>query len=271
MNRQQARANLLNAVRLVVDGLENIGIPALKGRDHREPGWKEKQDYEDRLRSIIVRHFGRQRSRARAYLENEYPNRKALDFVGLDELDEDAVAELMKLLQLATRDGISLFGKRSKIQIDWTLTNKRAADWAREYVYDLIKDIDATSRVMLQSAISQFVETPGFTIGDIMDLLPYDEDRAQRIAVTEVTRAYSKATQLAGDDLKKEFPGVRIIDTFFTNNDDRVCDLCGPLNGKEVDHGDLFYEPQNEYQDGYEPLHPECRCWHETTTALGES
>jgi hypothetical protein len=267
--RQLARNNLLNAVRLVVEGLEDIGIPALKGRDHREPGWREKEEFEDELRSAIVRHFAKQRKKVRAYLENEYPNRKALDYWD-DEEDEDAIAELMLALQKATRHGIYLFGQDSKIQIDWTLTNTEAAQWAREYVYDLIKDIDKTSREALQDAISQFVETPGMTIRDTMDLLPYDEERAQRIAVTEITRAYSKADQLAGADLKKEFPDVKVVSTWFTNNDELVCELCGELDGMEVSGDETFYDPEPPYEDGYPPRHVNCRCWISTSTALGE-
>ena len=256
-------------MRLVVDGLEGIGIPALKGRDHREPGWRQKQDYEEKLMSVIVRHFGRQRRKIREKLEMYYPMRKLPD-IPLDDLleDEDALAEFIRLLQAALRDGISLFAAGDIPQIDWTLTNKRAVEWARKYTYEFIKDLDDITRKVLQDAVGQFVETTGMTIADVMDLLPFNEERAQRIAVTEITRVYSKANQLAGDDLKKEFPDVRIIDTFFTNNDDRVCDICSPLDGKEVEHGELFYEPQNGYQDGYEPLHPECRCWHETSTKI---
>ncbi len=271
MNKQLARANLINAVRLVVEGLENIGIPPLKGRDKREPGWREKEAYEDRLRSAIVRHFARQSKRVRERLANEYPYRKQLDFEYLDELDEDAIAELMLLLQAATRDGINLFGKNSKLQIDWTLTNKRAAEWAREYVYDLVKDIDTKTKVVLQDAITQFVETPGMTLRDIMDMLPYDEERAQRIAITETTRAYSKATQLASEDLKKEFPDVSVVTRWYTNNDELVCtEYCEPLNGKEVVDGELFYEPESPYEDGYPPRHVNCRCWIDSFSRLPE-
>jgi hypothetical protein len=270
VNKKQARANLLNAVRLVVDGLEMIGIPPLKGRDKREPGRKEKEAYEDKLRSAIVRHFGRQRKKVRAQLENDYPNRKALDYSGLDATDEDTIAELMLLLQDATRHGINLFGQRSKIQIDWTLVNKRAAQWVREYVYDLVKDIDKTTQLLLQDAISQFVETPGMTISDAINLLPFDEDRAQRVAVTEITRVYAKADQVAGEELKKEFPDVRVVKVWYTNNDDLVCDLCGPLNDTEVDIDDVFYTPESSYEDGNPPRHVNCRCWTDTYTKLVE-
>lgn len=267
MNKHAARLNLLKSVRLVVDGLEMIGIPPLKSRDKREPGRKEKEDYENRLSSVIIRHFGRQRRMVRERLAMENPGRKSWE-----ELysDDDFIAELLVLLQKAVKDGVSLFGKNSKVQIDWTMTNQRAAEWAREYVGELIKDIDKKTLAVLQDAVNQFVQTPGMTIGDVMDLLPFDEERALRVAVTEITRTYATANQLAGEDLRKEFPDVRVIKYWTTNNDDRVCDLCGPLDGVEIDVDENFYEPEDAYQDGNPPRHVNCRCWIETTTALAE-
>jgi hypothetical protein len=274
MNKQQARANLLNAVRLVVKGLEDIGIPALKARDKREPGRKEKMEYEDRLQSIIVRHFGRQRRLVKDKLDTyAFVHGKALPpGIDLEDIykDDDLIAEFMTLLQNALKHGITLFGANTALQIDWALTNTRAFEWAKEYTYDFVKGIEETTRKVLQSAISQFVDTPGMTIGDVMDMLPFDEVRAQQVAVTEITRAYSTANQLAGEDLKKEFPDVRVVKIWYTNNDDRVCDICGPLDGMEVEI-DEFFTTSDDKSIGIDPpAHVNCRCWTETTTALAE-
>jgi hypothetical protein len=153
--------------------------------------------------------------------------------------------------------------------MDWTLTNSRAVDWARKYAFDLIKDINKTTLEALQTAISTFVETPGFTIGDVVNMLPYDESRALRIAVTETTRAYAQANKLAGQDLKKEWPDMRIIKTWFTNNDDLVCVKCAPLNGMEVEIDEPFVHPETgeEYDAPPDP-HPWCRCWDQVTTDI---
>ena len=263
MNKQQARANLMKSLRLVVEGLEYIGIPALKGRDNREPGKDEKEIYEDRLRTVIVRYFGRQRRKIRDRLHDQYPNRKALVDYGDLYQDDDVIAELIVLLQHALKNGISLFGRDIPLQIDWALTNLRASEWARKYVFDLVKGIDNTTRSLLQDIISQFVDTPGMSIGDVMDLLPFDEVRAQRIAVTEITRTYAQANQLAGEDLREAFPGVAVIKIWNTNNDDRVCEICGPLDGKEVGIDENFTT-----DIANPPAHVHCRCWTTTTTAL---
>ncbi len=97
----------------------------------------------------------------------------------------------------------------------------------------------------------------------------FTEDRALKIATTEITRAYATSSQMAGEDLKKEFPDVRVIKTWFTNNDERVCEFCVPLDGKEVEIDEDFYEP-DDYSDGNPPRHVNCRCWMQETTALAE-
>ena len=66
---------------------------------------------------------------------------------------------------------------------------------------------------------------------------------------------------MAGEQLAKEYPDVKVKKQWFTNNDDLVCELCGPLNGKEVDIDEPFYPPEDDYQDGNPPRHVNCRCW----------
>lgn len=194
-----------------------------------------------------------------------------------EDEDDDFDAELIDLLTQARLGGIALFGKQSPITIDYTLTNMEAARAAREYAYGLVKGIDDTSREALRQAVSMFVETPGMTIGDIVKLLPYDEDRALLIAVTEVTRAYATGQQTAGETLKAEFPDVRIVKHWFTNEDTwydgtvrrGVCELCEEIDGKEVNIDEDFYEIEDEYQDGNPPRHCGCRCWTEVSTDIG--
>lgn len=273
-----SRTYLLTNIQDAADWAENWNIPhGWKRRDRREPGRREKEQAEDKLYVLIRKRFRAQRQSIMDALRKIDPMRaeKADLPVDLDSLldyddEDDWIAELMALLSRMTKHGIDLFRNSTPLQINWALTNTRAAEWARKYVYDLVKEIDDTTRSIIQDVISAFVETPGMTLGDVADRLPFDEVRSQQIAITETTRAYSKAMQQAGDDLKAEFPDVRVIDTWYTNNDDIVCPLCGDLDGKEVEHGETFYEPESSYEDGHAPRHVGCRCWEETTTALAE-
>lgn len=270
MDRDLARENVRLAV-LKIAALLEEQLPeyALKRRDPREPGRREKEQAEDALLLFFMRHFRRQ---ARLVKERA-ASAKAIPYV--DDLfmaDEDEIAELIRLLNLNTKRGILLFGAATGITIDYTMTNLQAAEWARAYAGKLIKDIDATSLEAVRKALTVFVETPGWTMGDLMrdiaDVL--GEKRAEGISVTEVTRTYSKGSQMAADEMKDQFPDVKVIDQWFTNNDDLVCDLCGPLDGVEVEHGTNFYEPESEYEDGHPPRHYRCRCWESTYTALAE-
>ena len=96
-------------------------------------------------------------------------------------------------------------------------------------------------------------------MGDLVGMLPFDEERAWMIGVTEVTRAYADGQLAAMGEIRKEFPKLRMTKTWFTNNDDLVCEVCGPLDGVEVgiedDFGGEIFQP---------PAHPKCRCWMST-------
>jgi hypothetical protein len=235
---------------------------AIKQRDEREPGRKRKEAADLRLSAILRRMFKRQKEKVTQRLEMYHPERKALDVLDDFELiDYEAMAEFIGEIVMATRDGIRLFDENINLTLDYTLTNTEAAKWAQKYVFDLVKNIDQLTMEALQQAISMFVETPGMTIGQVMDLLPFDEQRAQRVATTEITRAYTQGQQMAGEALREEYPDVKVVKRWFTNNDDRVCELCGPLDGKEVEIDENFYEPEDDYLDGNPPRHVNCRCW----------
>jgi len=297
LNQRQARANLVQAVQAITDlnwlqYLDAWGFELKRQhpRDHREPGKKEKEQFEDRLAALMRRHWRKQKAAIREKLEWQAPERKIynneniidlmyfkailsvadIDFDDAFEDDEELIAELIKLLTGASTHGIALFGQSINIGMDYTLVNSKAAEWARKYAGDLIKDIDRTTQDVLRNAISAFVETPGFTIRDVMDMLPFSEERSMSVAVTEITNAYATANQIAGKEMQKEFPDVRVIKIWYTNNDDLVCEICAPLDGqeREIDEG-FGVEEGEEGLDG-PAAHVNCRCWLETSTALAE-
>jgi len=142
----------------------------------------------------------------------------------------------------------------------------------------LITGIDETTLDDVRSAVSMFIQTPGMTIGDTMSAMSITgmqrEMRSLRIAVTEITNAYATAEQLAGEQLQSEFPDVRVIKRWWTNNDDLVCPICGPLHGKIVGIGEKFSTDlgdDNIVVNERPPAHPNCRCWLSTTTQIGET
>jgi hypothetical protein len=101
------------------------------------------------------------------------------------------------------------------------------------------------------------------TMGDVMDMLPFDERRGLLVATTEITRSYAQGQMMAGLALQEQWPGVRVVKRWYTNADDLVCEICGPLDGQAVDLDEMFDGA------GEPPAHPGCRCWMETSTEIG--
>lgn len=252
---------------------------AARRRDKREPGRRRKEAREDELARLMRRHWRRQASALRDKLV-PYLTTVRFDWVtdalmaefGDDYwhlLNRDLVADLVRLLSAAAADGVSLFAETVNLGLDTAPVNTAAAEWAARYSYDLVRGLTDTARNSLRVALETFVRVPGTTIGDVMAALPFDEARALRVAVTEITRAYAEANKLAGDELVKQFPGVRVVKTWFTNRDDRVCPICGPLDGQTQDHAKPFVGGDGKDYDR-PPAHVSCRCWDSVTTRITE-
>jgi SPP1 gp7 family putative phage head morphogenesis protein len=267
------------AIGEIVDRLTEMGYEmpdSLKRRDKREPGRLEKERMEDRLFMVMRRHFKKQLIQLKERLEQNYPSRKnagippiPIDDIINGEDDDEYVASVIRVIGLSATGGVNLFKENINLGIDYTLINDRALDWARNYTYDLIGKrtggIDATTREAVSNAIQRFVDTPGFTIGDAVDQLSsyFSDTRARMIATTEITRAYGHGNQIAAEKLKEDFPDVRVVKIWHTNNDDRVCDICGPLEGKEV-------EVNEDFDTGIDnpPAHINCRCFSTMRTRI---
>jgi hypothetical protein len=255
-------------------GKLNARIEAVKAmtihRDKREPGWERKEKADAKLRRIVQSHFDRQLQKVTNGLS--MTGRKVMDIpINFDDLEFDDEFEIdLKLMILdAAKDGIDLFAERSLVGINYTSVNTEAAKWARKYAGQLIKEIDKTTLDSIRQIVKTFVETPGMTIGDVVKQLPFDERRAWTIATTEITRSYAQANKLAGIEIQKEFPDVRVVKMWFTNNDDRVCDICAPLDGMEIDI-DAGFTTEEGSIEGLDapPAHVNCRCWMDTNTKI---
>jgi hypothetical protein len=244
-----------------LDILPNYGHrQPIKQRDPREPKMLQKLKLERWIQDIFVRRFKEQLKQLRAEYKAAKPKK-----IPKPRNEKDYVDELISALLTGAGEGIDLFTRRISIGMDLTKPNENAAKWARDYAYELIKGIDETSLKLVQDAISGFVE--GGTIGDIIDALApeFGDIRASTIAVTETTRAFAEGQKLGADQMLAEFPDVAIYKTWFTNNDDIVCDDCGPLDGVEVPMDESFGEVDAP------PYHVNCRCWIDYNTKLGNN
>jgi hypothetical protein len=166
------------------------------------------------------------------------------------------------MVAVYTQSVAQMAGQYPTLGVDWTLINRQAAQWASSYTFDLVKQIDDTTRDGLQKAIRSYFEmqkSMGELRKEIGEFIPTIQDklgrtlfsatRAEMIATTEVSRA-SVAGELAWRaEIRADNPGIKMRAVFNTNADEIVCPVCAPLNQQAVTKGD------------YPPLHPRCRCW----------
>ena len=151
------------------------------------------------------------------------------------------------------------------IGIAWDTVNVRAADWARQYSFDLVRGINDNSRTMLQQTVSSFLETPT-TNAALQEKIArvFGASRANVIAATELTRATSEGELAAAASIRDSLQGtgITLIPVWLTSVDDRTCVICGPRHEKR--QGDGWEFPP--------PAHPGCRCYlrHDVLTPVSE-
>jgi hypothetical protein len=129
--------------------------------------------------------------------------------------------------------------------------HKKTLEWAKDYSFELVKGINATSKKVIEEALKDYFSTPGYTLQEFIDIISptFGPVRAEMIAVTETTRAYSAGSEIGINSIREL--GIEVIDIWNTNEDELVCPICGPLDGKERG---------NDWNEN-PPAHPRCRCW----------
>lgn len=137
--------------------------------------------------------------------------------------------------------------------VDWTAANADAAQWAIEYGYQLIGGITDTTRAQIAREIRYFVDN-GITINQLRDRLMagnlFSKSRAEKISVTEVTRAYAAGNEAA-------WRASKVVEgkEWMTAADEIVCPICSPLSGRIVKLNESFGMISRP------PAHVSCRCW----------
>jgi HK97 family phage portal protein len=220
-------------------------------RGEVDPNEAGKDAWETVLQAKIRRLLIAQQSRVLARMfpaEKDAPIRVDTD----DSFWDDEIGAWFKALfgdvYEMMQDAATAMLARMPVGVDWTLVAERAAEFAHEYTYELVKGIVAKTRDVVSQAVERFIRTPGET-RETMEaaLRPFFGDvRASRIAVTETTRAYAegekRVVQVAKD------AGYNMRKRWNTNEDELVCPECAALDGKDPGDSDP-------------PLHPNCRCW----------
>ena len=249
-----------------------------KRRDDDEPRARQKEKQEDKLALEVRRRFrvvldqlGERLQQLAAGMTaasvDDWLQRITNELLSVPEHEK----EMMKVLISASEDGVDLFSESIGFDINWTQVNDEAAEWARTYTTEWLEGLKNTERDRIRTELSNFIEQEGYTIGDVVDGLKqsgFDDARSQRIATTEITRAYGESAQIGAERLQEEFPDVEVIKTWFTNRDGLVCPICAPLNDKTVPVDEDFTQKAGPAP----PAHVNCRCWIQYRTSfLGEA
>ncbi len=173
---------------------------------------------------------------------------------------QDAITQQLERVALAGAD----FG-RQQVERDvfgvkaievgmWDLANNAATQWALGYGYELVRGLLQTTRDWISAQIAEYVQnsmTIGQLVQKIKDGTGFSDERAIRVAVTEVTRAFAE-----GNMASWRASGVIQRRRWNTNNDELVCPVCGPLAGTVVGLDEAFAGGV-----AAPPAHPRCRCW----------
>jgi SPP1 gp7 family putative phage head morphogenesis protein len=146
---------------------------------------------------------------------------------------------------------------------DWDAVNESARDWAIDHADEVARGIGATTQRQVQQSLVRWIDNGEPRQALIDDLSRYFErDRAERIATTEITRAFAE-----GNKLSYQSTGVIRQMEWWTADDERVCPICGPLHGKKLGfdqdwRGFLPDEVRETTRQAFTlpPAHPRCRC-----------
>ena len=137
------------------------------------------------------------------------------------------------------------------VAVSWDMANQRAIDWAYQYTFELVEGMNRTAQRRLAQAIEHHyqgrIDLEG--VKQRINAL-FGAQRASTIAITEVTRAAVQGQKWY--EMELNGMGIRTVRVWQTANDELVCPICGPNNGKTEDEGWTVAEP---------PAHPNCRCW----------
>jgi|GEM_PF-1291138 len=166
-----------------------------------------------------------------------------------NQLTRDAIARaILEGADLGVTVAVDQLGP---LGFDWTLVNTSARDWAMQHSAELIKGIEDTTQAGIRGSVARWIENGEPLEALIQDLeMYYARDRAELIAITEVTNAFAEANMIAYQQ-----SGVCQGSTWHTGNDEKVCKICGPLNGQKRKFGE-------EFAPGIlkPAAHPRCRC-----------
>lgn len=169
---------------------------------------------------------------------------------------------MLRILFAGATGGASALPAGVEILIDWDVVNEDALHWLNTHGLRWLAKINDTTRRQVVGAIDSWVRSGEHMSVLEQRLLPIlGPGRAERIAVTEVTRMYAEGNLAAWRST-----GVVGGKRWQTGMDDLVCPICAPLQGKIVGLTDGWTMDESGNVVGglgllAPPAHTRCRCY----------
>ena len=178
------------------------------------------------------------------------PNLYSQDFWLSEEIAmwEELDDVILDALLAGVEGGTLLLPANAQVLVDFDTVNDAVIEYARKYRYEWIKGITDTTREQVQKLVSGWALS-----GEPLSVLEtqltplFGSKRAEQIAATESTRVFSEGNRAAF-----ESTGIVEMVEVQTSNDEKVCEICGPLSGTHIGVEDI---------DAFPPFHVSCRCW----------
>lgn len=181
------------------------------------------------------------------------------------ELEEEYMGIFERFFESVYLDGAGRIVENAPVGVSWNQINEDAARWARGHAVQLSGEISTSTQTRLGEAVARFYEEAQ-TVDELTDTIQrqlMDEfgertgwvsstARAEGIAQTEVTRAAAQGELRVANELAAQ--GVQMDKMWFTNRDDIVCVICGPLH-RQTEEVWRQVAPEGP------PAHVRCRCW----------
>jgi len=134
--------------------------------------------------------------------------------------------------------GANMLPPQLQAMVDWTVFNKSAIDFIHQYQLSSLAKITDHTRERIIDMMDKWIQsgTPLSTLKKQLRMPGlFDETRADRIAATEVTRAFAE-----GNQIMWESTGMVGGKKWQTSKDEMVCPVCRPFHNKVVDLSGKF-------------------------------
>ena len=233
----KALQNLRDAVKKAIYALKNDADP-----------FGTRSEWEDKLTSKLRGQFRGELTQLMNYLGDPPQPERVPESFWTEGRQELRSMFMETMVDIALEQAAEYLTTAPVGGVDWGQINQGAVDWARSYTYDLVHGLETTTRDALRDTISTYYTDGTLTIDDVRRSLEfyYSPERANMIAVTEVTRAAVQGEREVVKEIERY--GIRMQAYWATANDDIVCEICGPRNDEPIE------------DDDYPPAHPNCRC-----------